>query len=341
MYLFRALNSYDQLVDPVKNGIASKILIYNATKRFLLSTQGEKISSLSKRDQDLYVKEYMNTYLLEHKYKLSKIFRKDHNPVKNTIHHFVNNKDILSYCHIIIDLSTLPNHLVNGSKTFTNWISSTSTFDKMWSYYDSQDVHSVAVLDINTNGVFDENSYAVDVSNRQTIDKISFLSNKISSLSFDGFVSYMQENPNLKYSFVDTFHKNVMHQTDKKFMGFNFAVSSNEVSIYEYLPKESIISILESLQVDLICADLFNEEFLFLPSKKQAQELEKLKNNILRHILEENNPYMLYVFEELYLKNHNIINVSKSEEEVKRMTLTRNEIIRKSRSLPSILIKKI
>ena len=49
MYLFRALNSYDQLVDPVKNGIASKILIYNATKRFLLSTQGEKISSLSKR----------------------------------------------------------------------------------------------------------------------------------------------------------------------------------------------------------------------------------------------------------------------------------------------------
>ena len=123
-------------------------------------------------------------------------------------------------------------------------------------------------------------------------------------------------------------------------MGFNFSIASNEYCIYEYLSKESIISVLESLQIDLICADLFNEDYLLLSSGKQAQELEKLKNMMLKHILKENNPYMLYVFEELYLKKHNIREITDCIEEQEKITLMRNEIISKSQLLPNVLIKR-
>ena len=66
-----------------------------------------------------------------------------------------------------------------------------------------------------------------------------------------------------------------MKPTDKKFMGYNFAVSSNEYSIYEYVPKEAIVAVLESLHIDLICANIFNLDYLSLSSKQQRDELEK------------------------------------------------------------------
>lgn len=34
MFLFRAMNDFDSIIDPIKNGLASKELIYNATKRY-------------------------------------------------------------------------------------------------------------------------------------------------------------------------------------------------------------------------------------------------------------------------------------------------------------------
>ena len=141
MFLFRAMNDFDITIDPIKNGLASKELIYNATKRYLYNTDRERMEKFSIKDRDEYIKSYMNQYLLAHKYKLSKIFRKEHKPVRDRIHKFVEEKDGIAYCHIIKDLSTLPNHLINGSKTYTNWISTTSEFDCMWRYYDRQKIH--------------------------------------------------------------------------------------------------------------------------------------------------------------------------------------------------------
>ena len=158
--------------------------------------------------------------------------------------------------------------------------------------------------------------------------------------TFDLFNLFMKERPDMEKYFLTIFNKYVMKPTNKKFMGFNFASNSNEYCIYEYLSKESVVSVLESLQIDLICADLFNERFLLLSPNKQAQELKRLKDMILKHVLEEKNSYMLYVFEELYLKNHNIIDITNSPKEKEKMLSMREEIIVKSRLLPSVLIKK-
>ena len=339
MFLFRALNDFDIIIDPIKNGLASKKMIYDATKRYLYNVEREKVEKMSKQERYEYIKSYMREYLINHKHKLSKIFEKNHLETKNIINNFVDNKDKFAYCQMIMDLSSLPNHLVNGSKTYTNWISASNNIDGLWNYYDSQKIHEVAVINVNTNGVFDENTYIVDLSNRETINNIRFLSNKIDIDDFDSFIMFMKANPELDKFFINGFNKYVMKPTNKKFMGFNFSAADNEYCIYEYLSKESIVTVLESLQIDLICADLFNEEYLLLSSNKQVQELKKLKDMILKHVLEEKNPYMLYVFEELYLKKHNIFEITNSKEEQEKMILMRNEIISKCRLLPNVLIK--
>ena len=340
MILFRVMNKYDSIINPKKNGFISKKLIYDATSRFLYYTEKEKMDSLTPKEKDEYIKEYMCTYLKDHKYKLDKIFKKDYRETRDTIHHFVEEKDNFSYCKIIKDISTLPNHLVNGSRTFTNWISTTSDFDGIWKYYDRQKVHEVAVIDVCTNGVFDENTYVVDLSNREIIKNIKFLSNKIDDKEYNAFINEMKEHPEYHNMLVSTFNRFIMKPTDKKFSGFNYASSSNEYCIYNHIPKENIKGFLESLQIDLICADLFDETVLTLPKSVQIEELQKLKDMILRHVKEENNPYMLYVFEELYLNKRNISEITNSVEEQEKMEQMRNQIISKSKSLPSALIKQ-
>lgn len=340
MILFRAMNDFDIMVNPVKNGLVSKKMIYDATKRYLYNVDREMMEKLSIKDRDKYVKNNMSKYLLEHKHKLSKIIEHKHKIVKDTIHKYVLEKDNFSYCQMIRDLSSLPNHLINGSKTYTNWISATTSLDKIWNYYDRQSIHEVALFDVCTNGVFNENTYIVDLSNREVIDKIKFLSNKIDDDTFSSFILFMKNNPEYQDVLVQSFNKFIMKPTDKRFMGFNFAAASSEYGIYEYLPKESIISVLESLQIDFACADILNEEFFLLKTKEQAYELEKLKNMILKHIKKENNLYMLYVFEELYLKKNNIKDIVANFDEEQKMILTRNEIISKAQFLPSVLIKR-
>ncbi|MBQ3475519.1 MAG: hypothetical protein IJH20_05060 [Bacilli bacterium] len=340
MLLFRAMNDLDMTIDPIKNGLASKELIYNATKRYLYNTDRETMEKLSIKDRDEYIKSYMNKYLLDHKYKLSKIFRKDHKPVRDRIHKFVEEKDPFAYCELLKDLSSLPNHLVNGSRTYTNWISSTSEFDCVWRYYDRQKVHNVAVLDVYTNGVFDEDTYVIDLSNRKTIENIEFLSNKIDDDTFNSFIKFIEENPAYKDHIPAAFEKFVMRPTNKRFMGFNFAAASKEHSIFEHIPKESVVSVLESLQIDLVCADMLNEEYYKLNQRQQIQELNRLKELILKHVKEENNPYMLYVFDELYLKKHNIAEITSTPEEEQKMIAMRNKILYKSQRLPSVLIKR-
>lgn len=340
MILFRVLNDYDMIVDPIKNGLASKKLIYDVTKKYLYNIDKKTIENLSEKDKDEYIKNYIEKYLFDHKYKISKIFNKYHESTKDTIHKFVEEKNNFAYCQMVRDLSSLSNHLINGSRTFTNWISTTNTFDGIWKYYDRQSIHKVAVIETYTNGVFNEDTYVVDVSNRETIDKIKFMSNKIDDTTFETFIEFIKNNPEYQDLLVELFNKFIVKPTNKKFMGFNFAISSNEYSIYEYLPKESILSILESLQIDLICADLLNEEIFKLKPNQQIYELNKLKNMILKYVREENDSYMLYVFDELYLKQRNISELVLDSNEKEKMLLTRNKIISKSQFAPSVLIKK-
>jgi len=42
MFLFRVMNEFDMTIDPIKNGLASKELIYNATKNIYIMLIGKQ-----------------------------------------------------------------------------------------------------------------------------------------------------------------------------------------------------------------------------------------------------------------------------------------------------------
>ena len=67
MLLYRVLNKYDMLYNPLENGLASKKLLYNMTYDYLNSTQKEYLSKLSKNKRELYVKNNIEFYINEFK----------------------------------------------------------------------------------------------------------------------------------------------------------------------------------------------------------------------------------------------------------------------------------
>ena len=261
MLLLRALNKYDELINPLECGLASKELIYKMTYDYLMSTKRDYMEKLSDKEKKIYVKESMKEYLITHKDKLNKLFERRHQETYNTIHNFVEKKDMYSYFKLMYDLSSLPNHLINGSRAYTNWISTTTDINKVFKYYDRQNTNELVIIDLDTNGAFNTYTYAVDVSSKEIIRSINYISKRISKNDFDSFLTLIKNTPELKLEAVSLFNDFVVQSADKRFLGFHFAASSKEVSVYEHLPKENIKGILEQLEVDLLCADLLNENF--------------------------------------------------------------------------------
>ena len=177
--VFRALNDMDILCDPLKNGIASKKMLYDLTRTYLEATEQKFLNGLSEKEKDEYIKSNIEKYIITHYSKLSKKFSRRNIPIRNVINDFVINKDKRAYYLLLCFLSTLNNHLVNGSKVYTEWISTTTNFESMFKYYDRQSEHKVAVALLPTNGVYNESTLVVDVSERERISQLRCLSKKI------------------------------------------------------------------------------------------------------------------------------------------------------------------
>lgn len=337
--LYRALNDIDILSNPLKNGIPSKTMIYNLTKKYIESTNDLFYNNLTVKEKDLYIKDNMNIYLINHEKSLEKKFLKYQLEIKNTINHFVTCKDNKSYFMILYYLSKLNNHLVNGSKVYTDWISTSTSFDNILKYYDNQDIHKIAIINISTNNVFNEDTFVVNVSNKDMIKDLRCLSKKIEKSDLMEFVKEcdLEEDDELLRKI---FHKYIFERTNKSFMGYNFSSSSSEVCIYNYITSKNISWILESLEIDLIFAEIFNGKYLELDNSLKLKYLNELKQQLRKVISKSNNKEEMYIFDELYIKNKNIDLICEKEMDKKRVELIRNKIINKAYRINSPVIRR-
>ena len=333
MILIRALNEFDILGNPYKNGIASKKMIYELAKNYYNEMNLDK---LKKDEKEIYMKKYIE----EHEYKLEKMYNKKQLPITNTINSFLNEKNNKDYFKILMYISSLPNHLANGSRTHTEWISTTNNFDNVWKYYENQERVYIGIFDIPNNGFISEDTFVINVSNKDEIQNIKYISNRLNKQDIDKYLEFINENNLDEIDARKIFHKYILKPTDKKFMGFNFSSSSNEFDIYNYIKPDNIISIMEQLEIDYLRADLFNTYFLIIKPEVQKIELERLKRVILKNIENEHNYYMRHIFTELYINNKHINCLAKTDIEKEKINYTRNLILSKSLSLNSPIIKK-
>ena len=362
MVLFRALNDLDIASNPTENGIASKQIIYKIVKNYYEKNNIEEYRKLNDIEKDLFIKEHMKDYLennnrkIKNKYyKLSNQSRKDIEEfsklirvlkpkTKDEINEFViNNNDNLdfgSYIKFYNYLSSLQTHLLYGSSKLTDWISTSTSFDSIKRYYENQDIHKIALIKSNTGGLVDsDNILSVDLSTMDKIKDKKYLCNKI-NINNEKVIEIISEickiDPTLSLKFQNAY----VNKTDTNSRGFKYAVNSSEVCILKYIPSDHIISILESLQIDLIRARLFNFDYLKLNKEEQKQELERLKRGLEFEIHVLNDPFLKHVFNELYLNNKNINSIVNFHDSREKVIHNRNKIIKLASNAYNIQIKR-
>ena len=354
-FLYRALNEYDILCNPLYNGLASKKLIFELTQNSIINSESHYFNSLSKKEQDLYVKSKMNDYLKKNQSNLSNKFLNKSKNISKNVSKFnrmfnfsiddYNKKytDIIiqhyfeSWLYICYYLSSLNNHLVNGSKTMTDWISFTSDINNTKKYYDSQDYHNLAIIGTNSYGLCDNNTLIVDLSSKEKIEFIlDIISKKINSTEFnkmyneikeEGFTKLLQE--------TDVFNKSNIN-----FMGYNFSAADKQWCVYNFLSQDNILSILETLQIDLLGIKRFNlKDYCILPKENQIEQLKILKELLKRKIVNQNDTILLNVYLELYYNNKNerISNLNIFEKN--NILLNKTKILKLASEIPNIQIK--
>ena len=81
-------------------------------------------------------------------------------------------------------------------------------------------------------------------------------------------------------------------------------------------------------------------DYLTYSAREQKRILMEFKDKLRKKVVNSNDSFMLYVFEQLYLENKNIEYISKNEVEKNRIKLVRNKILTKSLMIPSDIVKK-
>lgn len=360
MLLFRTLNDYDIISNPLVNGIASKQMIFEIVSSYY--ENNTKYRNLSKEEKDKIIEENIESYLEEHNKKLEKKFIKNSNQSREDVKAYLefyksfkskgldekleliknNDQDINfgSYIHFIKHLSTLQSHLLYGSTKVTDWISTSTKLSKIMRYYDKQKVHQVAVIKSDTNGILDSNNtLSVDLSTFEGIEKKNtFLCNKIDIDNEN--IDFLAELSNVSPITMFNFQMNLINPTNIKARGFNYSTNSKEVCILRYIPKDYIISILEALQIDIIKCNRFNRSFVGHSIKDQETELNRVKFLLLELLKEINDPYLLFLYEELYIKNKNINEIISFNQSKSYVEFNKDKILKLALQIPSSMIKR-
>ena len=340
--VLRSLNEYDILCDPINNGIASKKMLFDLTRRHLEAKEGRYLESLSSQEREEYIKSYIPKYLKTHRSKLRKRFEYGNKEARDIIHSFIEKQDNESYFMMLQYLSTLNNHLANGSRIDTKWISTTTSFDSVYKYYKNQDIHEIAVCTAYTNGVYNPSTLVLNLSDKEKIEELKCLSKKMDVSTVKRFIEISKsEDPRAMEYARAIFHECFFEQTSAKFRGFSFANAAHEICFYNHIDYRCVRAILERLHVDLILLQRFNEQALNLSKDEQRKALIELKERMKNAVYRLNDPYLTRVFDELYLKNKSRDKIAIDEKDREKIEFCRRKILAGTiEYVPSVLIKK-
>ena len=234
-------------------------------------------------------------------------------------------------------MSTLQGHLNSGSRTDTNWISVSKSFHGVQKYYERQDTHQMILIKSFNNGIIDQDRIlTVDVSSNEAITKNPYLYNKIDCDHIDLIARLSVDYPNV----LTDFKIDYLTPTSEKASGFCFSKSAEEVCIYEYLPSDHILGLIEPLQNDLILKGLFNFNFYKLDKREQITYLNQLKRQLQILVDFQKDDYLSYLYRKLYIENRNIKSLITLTSPKERVIANKNKVLRLARNIPNIQIKR-
>lgn len=330
MVLLKLLDSYDRATDPLNNGIASKELLYDMTNS--LYSKSSDFKKLNLLEQDDFIKEHLGEYIDCYVLVLKKKFNLKNIQVEEAIKG-LNKEDKEEAIKVMNYLSSLHKLLNDRFSDFNNWIVASKDFKTIESEYNKQDIHRVAIIDTETNGIFDkDNRIGIDISNPDTIAAVKYISNP-KNLNSE-LLQIMSILTECNKKIADYFIKKLALAAKEDTIN----ITSNSVAFYDYIPSNRVLSVFGALQMDLLCNKLLNIDYLKLSKEAQEREIKLLKQQLLYLVKEEKNPFLLYVYEQLYLEDKNIDSILDKHITKETLLHKKDEVLKLARSVPNMQI---
>lgn len=291
MIIFRALNESDIALNPLENGLYSKLNIKLAVEEtfdFLLAVNGIKLTKEQYRGELLEFRKNSIKHCLPRITSITndkQVFLKD---LKLHMHDYLQTKDynvLMPYLINFFDITSTKNaHLLDGNNHDYDWISFTKNIDTLRHYYlDQKNRHMVVGMDSNINMILDCDTIAYDLSSKESVLENPFIYNKS-----EGTGEY--------------------NKTDIDSQAMRYAISDGEVIYYNHVPKDSLF-ILDSLQVDMLYNGMLDSEYLNA-SKAVKSTINHILIHILKDRLSDTDDLTKYVFEKVYIDNMPILKLS-------------------------------
>ncbi len=282
MMIYRSLNDSDMELEPLKNGLYSKLNIKLATESlfdFLLAANGITLTKGSYKSELSEFKKNSVKYSLSRIIELTNEKNNRLNVIKKHMSGYIENKDYDALAPFLIDFfditSTKNSHILHGNKYASDWISFTKDIETLKFYYLNQKKkHMVAGMDSNINIILDCDTIAYDMSSKELARKNPFLYNK-------------SRNTGL------------YKETDLDSMAVRYANSRAEVLYYNHVPSERLFT-LGPLQVDMLYNGMLSKDYLNA-SKEARETINHLLIYILKYKLKDKSLLTNYALEKLYI----------------------------------------
>ena len=308
MYIYRAINELDRKMKPLENGIIARSVYdeilkpryefvagvtfnkeqYKFEDEIEASCHDPKFDiKLTEKDIEKLYRGFRANMLIEmYPAQIIKLADKNQREINEAINHIkaTNGQSKESLEKIISYLTSKNGHIAHGNDNDYPWISFSTDYNLVKSFYDCQIVHEIAVVESNINKIIDtcngDYLFAYDLSSNDVIENNEFLINK------------------------DTTH------TALNYRGLNYAKKSKEIIYYNRVPKEKIVTVLNTIEYELLLLGILDEKYFNLPFLTKNYILMQAYSNIKRII--KNHEYLFdLVYVEHFIKSLSLEKIAK------------------------------
>lgn len=304
MYIYRALNTNDLETLKMDEGLYSKYVIDQIKYRLFCYTLNSisEDNSIFKNIDSESIKELYRIFNPNYSLYINDLKNMAAKKIDKIKINYKEDVSIEKINNIIGTLKTINTHLAHGTHYNTDWISFSRNLHNIEKYYLQQTINKVAVIDSKINSIFDCGTLSINLSDYESIKKLS------------------------KLGFLIT--KNGSY-TKAGFKGFNYSLSDKEIIYYSHVPQESIVDILEPIQIDLIYNNIFNEEFYKLNKEKKKIKYERLKKYLVMSLSKELTNIQITILHEHYLKCKSLSSLATNNEDLHKLIYAKKKLLSK------------
>lgn len=197
-------------------------------------------------------------------------------------------------------ISSANSHVLKGSSINYNWISFSKDIFSIEKYYlEQKNYNYIAIIE--------SSNETVEEHNGNYLIKVDYST-----------IANMQENEYLMTQMGEKIDENSRLAA--------YGINSKEVCFYGHVPQDKIVTILRSLEADMIFRGIVSlEEILSLGDFERLNLLMNITSYL--KTIYQNDELALYIINEHYIKNRSILSISEGFKDIEKFNQTFFSII--------------